>query len=245
MSKQSSPAGKLPPHDLDSERAVLGAVMIDPDAVVQVAEVLRPEHFYEEAHRQIYQAMQDLFENRQPIDVVTLTAQLKKMKQLSAIGGASTIAELSNSVSTAANVKHYAQIVKDSWVKRSVITISSELTTMAFDEGKEALNLVDTAEQQIFALSQNQMTRNFTPIKIALAESFERLDELQRNSGELRGVPTGFADVDNLLAGLQKSNLVILAARPGVGKTAFALNIAQFAAVTAKKKNWLFLVGNE
>lgn len=240
MSKSLSPSAKLPPHDLDAERAVLGAVMIDPDAVVQVAEVLRPEHFYEEPHRQIYQAMQDLFENRQPIDVVTLTAQLKKMKELSAVGGASTIAELSNSVSTAANVKHYAQIVKDSWVKRSVISISGELTTMAFDEGKEALQLVDTAEQQIFALSQNQMARNFTPIKVALAESFERLDELQRNSGELRGVATGFADVDNLLAGLQKSNLIILAARPGVGKTAFALNIAQFAAVTAKKKVGFF-----
>jgi replicative DNA helicase len=240
MSKISSQSPKLPPHDLDAERAVLGAVMIDPDAIVQVAEILRPEHFYEDSHAQIYQAMQDLFENRQPIDVVTLTAQLKKMKQLSVVGGASTIAELSNSVSTAANVKHYAQIVKDSWVKRSVISISGELTTMAFDEGKEALALVDTAEQQIFALSQNQMARNFTPIKVALAESFERLDELQRNSGELRGVPTGFADVDNLLAGLQKSNLIILAARPGVGKTAFALNIAQFAAVTAKKKIGFF-----
>lgn len=227
---------KLPPHNLDAERSVLGAILIDKDAIINVAEILKPEYFYDSQHSQIYDAIQSLYEKRQPIDVVTLSDQLKRQKKLTAIGGASALVELSNSVSTAANVVHYAKIVKDLAIKREIISLSSELATLAFDEGKETVDVVNEAEQRIFQLSQNNTQRAFIPIKQALAESFERLDELQRNSGELRGVPTGFHDVDNVLAGMQKSNLLILAARPGVGKTAFSLNIAQHAAVVAKKK---------
>jgi replicative DNA helicase len=227
---------KLPPHNLDAERSVLGAILIDKEAIVNVAELMKPDFFYDTQHMQIYEAMQALYEKRQPIDVVTLSDQLKRNKKLTAVGGASTIVELSNAVSTAANVVHYAQIVKDLAIKRSIISLSSDLATLAFDEGKETTEVVNTAEQRIFELSQNNTQRAFMPIKQALAESFERLDELQRNSGELRGVPTGFHDVDNLLAGMQRSNLLILAARPGVGKTAFSLNIAQYASVIAKKK---------
>lgn len=231
---------KLPPHNLDAERSVLGAILIDREAIVSVAEVLKPEYFYDTQHVQIYEAMQALYEKRQPIDVVTLSDQLKRNKKLTAVGGASAIVELSNTVSTAANVTHYAQIVRDFAIKRSIITLSSDLATLAFDESKETTEVVNTAEQRIFELSQNNVQRDFVPIKLALADSFERLDELQRNSGELRGVPTGFHDVDAVLAGLQKSNLIILAARPGVGKTAFSLNIAQYAAVAAKKKIGFF-----
>jgi len=229
-------AAKLPPHNLDAERSVLGSVLIDKEAIVTVAELLKPDYFYDAQHVQIYEAMESLYEKRQPIDVVTLSDQLKRNKKLTVVGGASTIVELSNTVSTAANVAHYAQIVRDLAIKRSIITLSSDLATLAFDESKETTDVVNTAEQRIFELSQNNTQRAFTPIKQALAESFERLDELQRNSGELRGVPTGFHDVDTLLAGMQRSNLIILAARPGIGKTAFSLNIAQYAAVVAKKK---------
>jgi replicative DNA helicase len=231
---------KLPPHDLDAERSVLGAIMIDKDAIVNVSELLQPSYFYDEKHSSIYDGMQTLYEQRQPIDVVTLTDQLKKTKKLTAVGGASALVEISNSVSTAANVVNYAKIVKGLAMKRSVIRLSAELAELAFDESKAVQDVVDTAEQRVFELSQHQTTKAFIPIKEALAESFERLDELQKNNGELRGVATGFADVDNLLAGMQKSNLIILAARPGIGKTAFSLNIAQYASVIGKKKIGFF-----
>ena len=231
---------KIPPHDLDAEKSVLGAILIDKDAIVNVAEVLRPEYFYDEQNRYMFEAMVSLYEKRQPIDVVTLTDQLKRLKKLSAVGGASAVVEISNAVSTAANAVNYAKIIKGLAIKRAVISLSGELSELAFDEGKEVQQVVDVAEQRIFELSQNQTTRAFTPIKEALAESFERLDELQKNSGELRGVATGFVDLDGILAGMQKSNLIILAARPGVGKTAFALNITQYAAITGKKKIGFF-----
>jgi replicative DNA helicase len=231
---------KIPPHDLEAERSVLGAILIDKDAIVNVAEIVRQEYFYDEKHRAFYEAMEALYEKRQPIDVVTLTDQLKKMKKLKETGGAGAIVEISNAVSTAANVTHYARIVKNLALKRSVISLSGELAEMAFDESKEAQTVIDTAEQRIFEVSQHQTSQAFQPIKEALAESFERIDELQRNSGELRGVPTGFSDLDAVLAGLQRSNLIILAARPGMGKTAFALNMTQYAAVVAKKKVGIF-----
>jgi len=231
---------KIPPHNLDAEQSVLGAIMIDKDAIVNVADTLHPEFFYEEAHQEMYSAMVILYDKRQSIDVVTLTDQLKKMKKLVIVGGASKIVEISNAVSTAANALQYAQIVKNLAIKRSIIKLSGELAEIAFDEGKEAQNVIDVAEQRIFEISQNQTQQAFIPLKDALAESFERIDELQRNSGELRGIPTGFSDLDGLLAGLQRSNLIILAARPGMGKTALALNMAQYASVIAKKRIGFF-----
>jgi replicative DNA helicase len=236
MKRNDQLTARIPPQNLEAEKSVLGAILIDKDAIVNVSEIMRAEYFYDESHRRIFEAMLTLYEKRQPIDVVTLTDQLKKTKHLADVGGASAIVDISNSISTAANAVHHAKIIKDLAIKRSVISLSSQLTDMAFDEGREVMDLVNTAEQQVFQLSQNQSSRAFIPIKEALAESFERLDELQRNSGELRGVATGFTDLDNLLTGLQKSNLIILAARPGMGKTAFSLNMAQYAAVVSKKK---------
>jgi replicative DNA helicase len=231
---------KVPPHDLEAEKSVIGSVLIDKDAIVNVAEIVRSDYFYDDSHKIIYEAMVVLYEKRQPIDVVTLTDQLKKMKKLSEVGGAARIAEVSNTVSTAANVVHYARIIKDLALKRSLIALSSELGELAFDASKEVQQVIDTAEQRVYELSQRQTAQAFMPIKEALAESFERIDELQKNSGELRGVPTGFNDLDALLAGLQKSNLIILAARPGMGKTAFALNMTQYAAIAAKKRIGFF-----
>ncbi len=234
------PNARILPHDLDAEKSVLGAILIDSEAIVKVADLLHSESFYHPSHQHIYASMEALYEKRQPIDAVTLTNQLKKMKQLTEIGGASTVAELTTLVSTSANVVHYAKLVSETYIKRRLISTSGELSELAFDDSKEVEDIVDAAEQKIFALSQSHVKKAFTPIKETLAESFERLDELQRSGGDLRGLPTGFADLDGILAGLQKSNLIILAARPGMGKTAFALNITMHASVVAKKKVGIF-----
>lgn len=231
---------KLPPHDLDAERSVLAAALIDPEAMIKATEVLIPESFYVKAHQLIFEAMVELFEQREPIDVVTLTNQLKKMKKLAPVGGASALSQLSTIVSTSANVGHYAQLVREYYVKRQLISLSGEMSDMAFDDGKNIKDVLDLAEQKVLGISQIHNTKAFIPIKNTLVESFDRLDELQRSGSDLRGVPTGFQDLDALLAGMQKSNLIILAARPGMGKTAFALNIAQNVAVLAKKKIGVF-----
>jgi replicative DNA helicase len=231
---------RVPPHNIDAEESVLGSVLIDVEAIIKIGEIIRPESFYTPAHQAIYQAMETLYENRSPIDAVTLTNQLKKQKQLKQAGGASRIAELSNLVSTAANVEHYAKLIVEAHVKRRIIRLSGELSEKAFDPSVETGELMDIAEQKVFKVSQTRSDKAFTPLKDTLVESFERLDELQRSGDDLRGVPTGFVDLDRVLAGLQRSNLIVLAARPGMGKTALALNIAQYVAASAGKKVGFF-----
>ena len=232
--------GKIVPNDLEAEKSVLSAILIDSEAIIKIADVLRSDSFYTPAHAHMYSAMVALYEKRQPIDAVTLTSELKKQKKLKEIGGASYVAELSGHVSTAANVVDYANLVESAAIKRRLMTISSEIGDAALDAGIEAKDALDLAEQKVFALSQAHTGKSFTHLKDTLVESFERIDELQRSDGKLRGVATGFQDLDNLLAGLQKSNLIILAARPGMGKTAFALNIAQHAAIADKQKVGMF-----
>lgn len=231
---------KVPPHNLAAEVSVLGSILIDEDAILQIAEIIKPEDFYEPSHRLIYEAMVNLFEKRQPIDAVTLTDQLKKNQNLTASGGPSAIAKLTNEVSTSSNITHYAQLVAEASMRRQLISMTSEVGELAFDESKETQDILDATEQKIFAISQTQDRDAFVPIKDTLAESFERLDEMQRNPGSMRGIPTGLMDLDNILAGLNKSNLLILAARPGMGKTAFSLNVAQHIAVVEKKKVGFF-----
>jgi replicative DNA helicase len=231
---------KLPPHDKDAERSVLAACLIDSDAIVKVSELLVPESFYAPEHQVIFEAMRDLYEKREPIDVVTLTAQLKKNKLLTKAGGATGLTELSNLLSTAANVTHYARLVREKYIKRTLISLAGDMSDLAFDDSKDARDILDLAEQRVLSVSQIQDDRSFIPLKDTLVESFDRIDELQKSGGQLRGVSTGFDDVDRMLAGLQKSNLIILAARPGMGKTAFALNIAHNASVLTKKKVGFF-----
>jgi len=225
---------KIPPHSDEAEKCVLGSCLIDKDAVIAVVEFLRPEHFYDEVNGAIFSAIIALYEERVPIDLVTLTEKLKKQKNLSKVGGASYISNLVSEVPTAANAEHYGHIIKNDFTKRQLISSSSRITEMAFDETVEANMVLDRAEQEIFALSQAHLKQVFQPIKDALAESFDRLDELHKKSGGLRGLPTGFKDLDNVTAGLQDSNLIILAARPGIGKTAFILNMARHIAVEEK-----------
>jgi replicative DNA helicase len=227
-------SAKVPPHSDDAETSVLGSILLDKDAIVQVSEFLQPEHFYQNKHGDIYRAMINLFEAREPIDLVTLPQKLKSMKLLEAVGGVSYISTLVEGVPSSANIRHYGEIIQAYYTRRRLIADSSSMIEMSFDEGVEISNILDSAEQKVFSLSQASVKQGFTPIRNVLAESFDRLDELSKKSGTLRGVATGFTDLDNCLAGMQDSNLIILAARPGMGKTAFSLNIAQYASVVSK-----------
>lgn len=212
------PKTRIPPHSEETEASLLGALLIDKDAVTAVASMLLPEHFYTRNHQLIFEAILGLYEERQPVDVVTVAEALKKKRALSRVGGRSFLASLVNRVPTSAHVDSYAKIIKDLYTKRTLISISSGIVDESFDEGKETSQVLEKAEQAIFSLSQKHLTRNFIPIKEALAESFDRLDELHKKAGGLRGVPTGFRDLDDTLAGMQDSNLLILAGRPGLGK---------------------------
>jgi len=225
---------RIPPHDETAEQSVLGAVLLDKDAMIDVAEFLRPEHFYKEAHKYIFTAMLILFERHEPVDVVTLTAEVKKLGKLKEVGGTAYISDLLNVVPTSAHAEKYGRIIQDHFVKRELISASAKITEEAFADGAEARAILDTAEQEIFAISQLNTRRDFVPVKSVLASSFDRLDELHKRAGGLRGVPSGFSDLDNKLAGFQDSNLIVLAARPGQGKTAFTLNIAQHITTAVK-----------
>ena len=185
---------RVPPHSLEAEASVLGSLLIDKEAIAEIAGFLRPEHFYKDSHSRIYKAMLSLYEEREPIDLVTVSDKLKKDKSLTKVGGANYLSELANKVPTAAHVEHYAKLVKDEYTKRELISTAGNITEMAFDEGKDISEILDTAERNIFGLSQQHLQRVFIAIKDALAESFDRLDELHKSAGGLRGVPTGFTD---------------------------------------------------
>lgn len=225
---------RIPPHADDAERSILGSILIDKNAIVDISVTLRPEMFYNENNGKIFEAMMALYENRDPIDVLTVSDWLKKEKALDRVGGKTYLSDLSNEVPVASHVPKYAQIVRDCYIKRLLITAGAEMGEMGFDESKPLIEILDKAEQSVYALSQTHVRKSFVAIKDALAESFDRLDSLHNSPDGLRGVPTGFGDLDNMLAGMQDSNLIILAARPGIGKTTFATNIAQFVAVEKK-----------
>jgi replicative DNA helicase len=230
----SSDSYKTPPHDVDAEKSVLGAILINPATLSEVAEFLKSEQFYLTEHQLIYSCMLTLYEKLQPIDIVTLKNGLTHDGNLKKIGGASYLSELIDIVPTAAHAEHYAHIVQDHFIKRKLIELSSKMVENAFDEKTETKNLLDDAEKEIFALSREHLHRDFIELKEILAESFERLEEFVKKGVHLRGVPTGFAELDAKLAGMQNSNLLILAARPGVGKTTLALNMALHIATKDK-----------
>ncbi len=227
-------ADRLPPQNLDAEKSVLGSLLLDHDALIRIAESLRPEHFYRQAHSLIYAAILRLFEAREPADLITLSDELNRFQELDKVGGDGYLAELAAGVPTAAHIEHYARIVKDNYTRRQLITTASKVTQLSFESMEPIEQILDQAEQTLFAISQNHLKQNFTSLQHTLAANFDRLEELHKNKGALRGVPTGFRDIDNKLAGLQDSNLIILAARPSVGKTSLALNICQYVAVEKK-----------
>lgn len=227
-------AVRIPPHSPEAEESVLGSLLLDKEAIIAVAEFLIPVDFYDERHREIYESAISLYEDRIPIDVLTISERLRKRKSLKKVGGVTYLVELANKVPTAAHVEHYGKIVKDSATKRSLMRAATKLVDFSMDEGLAADELLDKAEAEVFSLTQRHLQKTFMHVKDALADSFDRLDELHKHSEGLRGLPTGFQELDNTLAGLQRSNLIILAARPGIGKTTLALNIAQHLAVKAK-----------
>lgn len=221
---------RIQPQNLDAEKSVLGSVLIDSDAIINVAEFLRPEHFYLEKHQVIFEAILKLFEARDPIDMVTLSAALKKAKAIQKAGGASYLTELVEYTPSAANIKSYASLIKKSYTKRELIKASSKITELAFDDGIDEDEIIDKTEQVLYSVSKDTVKRDYLPIKDVLQNTFEKLDELYKHKGALRGVPSGFPTLDKKTNGFQENNLVIIAARPSVGKSSLAVNIAQFAA---------------
>lgn len=231
---------KIPPHNLEAEQAVLGSILVDRDAIIKIADFLKSEDFYKDTHSMIFQSIIELYEKREPIDILSLSNRLKEKKQLKTIGERSYLAELTNVLPTASNVTNYAKIVQSKATLRRLIQSSLKINDLAYTETEDVEKLLDEAEQHIFGISQKLLKQQFIPISSVLTEAFERIDELHKQKGKLRGIPIGFPDLDNLLAGLQKADLVILAARPSVGKTTLALDVARNIAIRQKKKVGIF-----
>lgn len=231
---------RVPPHDLQAEKSVLGAVLIDTSAIGIVAEFLKGPHFYQREHQIIFNAMIKLFEKQNPIDVITLKNQLQNEGELKNAGGQEYLSELINAVPTSAYVEQYAHIIRAQYTKRKLIEVSSRSVEKAFEDKGEIKELIDEIESEIFSLAEEHQHRDFIQLKEVLTTSFERLEEFMKSGTHTRGVATGFAGLDNKLSGLMPSNLVILAARPGVGKTTFALNIALNVAMKDRKSVGFF-----
>ena len=225
---------RVPPHHIEAEMSVLGSLMLDKDAIIKVADIVRVGDFYKDDHNIVYEAILKLYEDREPIDVLSLANRLEETSKLDAIGGSSYLASLVNTVPSASNVVHYAKLVQKKALLRRLISAASEIVEMGFDESEDVQKVLDEAEQKLFAVSQKYIKQDFIPIKSILEAAFNRIDELHKSDHAFRGVQTHYPDLDNLLAGLQKSDLLILAARPSVGKTTFALDIARQVGVYSK-----------
>jgi replicative DNA helicase len=223
-------AGRIPPQNVEAEASLIGSVLIEKDAIIKIADIVSPDDFYVDRNGLIFAAIMDLYEARQPIDIVSLSSKLADASELDRIGGAAYITELTSAVPTAAHVVHYAGIVAHKATLRRLIAAASNISGYGYDEQSPLDQLLDKAEQTIFEVSQKNLKQNFVPISSVLTDSFDRLNELHSNSGKLRGIPTGFKDLDKMLAGLQNSDLLILAARPSMGKTTFVMNIAHHIA---------------
>lgn len=229
-----TPKLKIPPQNVEAEQSVLGALLIDKNAILKVADVLNAKDFYNPQHEKIYAAIIDLWGRHQPVDVLSVTNFLKEQELLKDIGGSGYLADLTNQVSTASHVDHYTQIVKEKKVLRDLIKTSTEITENAFEPGEDIEAMLDGIEQKIMAISQRSMTQSFTPLEVELKTAYERIEKLHQGEGATRGVPTGFPDLDNILSGLQKSDMIVVGARPSLGKTTFALDMMRHAALKSK-----------
>ncbi len=225
------PASNLmPPQNVDAEKSLLGSLLLDKDAVIKVADIVKPEDFYEDRHGLIFSAMLALYEKMRPIDVVTVTDILRDRKQLDTIGGASYLATLAGGLPSSANVVRYAEIVSSKSTLRNLIAAGADISTFGRAEDKEIDLLLDEAEKRLFAVARKYLRGGFVSVREVLDEAFERIDKLHENRGQTRGVPSGFKLIDNILSGFQKSDLIVVAARPSIGKTSLALNFALNAA---------------
>jgi len=218
---------KVPPHNIEAERSVLGGILIDPQALLKVLEIIIPDDFYQESHKLIYKAIIELFENSEPYDLIKLHDHLMKKGTIQNIGGVPFLAELAEAVPIASNVHHYAHIVKNKSVLRRLIDASTSIASSCYDELDDVNEILESSEKLIYEISQAQIDQNYVDIKSILKDTIKDLEKLLSKKELITGVPTGFTDFDNLTAGLQRSDLIIIAGRPSMGKTAFALNIAQ------------------
>jgi len=231
---------KLPPQNIEAEQSLLGSILIDKDAIIKIADIVTADDFYVDGHGIIYRTILELFEKKEAIDLLSLTSRLEDRGQLDLIGGRSYLVNLTSQTPSAAHITSYAQIIQKKATLRRLISAASNILELGYQEEKEIDDVLDKSEQSIFAVSQKYLKEKFTHIKEVLTGAFDRIDELHREKGKLRGMPTGLKDLDNLLGGLQKSDLVILAARPSVGKTSLALDIARAAAIRYKKAVGIF-----
>jgi len=236
----SNSLAKLPPQNIEAEQSLIGSLLIDKDAIIRVADLITANDFYRDAHAILYATILELFEKKEAIDILSLTARLEDKKKLEAIGGRSYLVTLTNQTPSAAHVVSYAQIIQKKATLRRLITAANNILELGYHEEKEVNDVLDRAEQSIFSVSQQFLKEKFTPIQDVLSGAFDRIDVLHREKGKLRGLPTGYQDLDNLLAGFQKSDLIILAARPSVGKTSLALDMARHVAIKAKKSVGIF-----
>lgn len=227
---------RIPPQNLDAEKSIIGAILLDKEAIIKIVDIIKPEDFYEDRHGIIYQAILELFDQRKPIDIVTLSEILEAKGLTKEAGGSAYLAEVVNETPSAANIVHYAQICRDKAILRRLISASGEIGRLGYEEDSDISDTLDQAEQLLFSISQKSLKNKFAPISEVLNDAFDRIDKIHKDKdkGALRGVPSGFRDLDNLTAGFQKSDLIILAARPSMGKTSFALNLAENAAIDEK-----------
>ena len=226
--------GKVPPHDIEAEQAVIGSMLTDKDAVVEAIEVLKPDDFYRQDNKTIYEAILNLYNRAEPIDIITVKAELTSLGKLEAVGGLEYIAILPDKVPTTANVDKYIKIVEEKSILRNLIKAANELIDLGYAENEEIDNIMDRAEKRIFEISQGKNQKGYSALKDILVESFAEIEKLYNQKEAITGIPTGFADLDYKTAGLHNSDLILVAARPAMGKSAFALNIATNAAVQAK-----------
>lgn len=231
---------KLPPQSAEAEKSLLGSLILDKEAITKVADFLQVQDFYKKSHQEIYQATLDLFDKGEPIDVLSISTRLKEKKLLEKIGDVDYLTELVNYVPTSSNVLNYAKIVQKKRVLRDLIQASHQIGELGYNESEDTDIVLDNAEKIVFSIAQKSLSQRFVPLKENLKEAFERIDNLSKHQGNLRGLPTGFIDLDNILAGLQKSDLVILASRPGFGKSALSMNIALNVAINQKKPVGIF-----
>ena len=225
--------GKVPPHDDEAEQAVIGSMLTDKDAVISAIEVLKPEDYYREDNKTIYTAIMNLYAKAEPIDIITLKDELTSLGKLEAVGGLEYLATLPDKVPTTSNVEKYIKIVEEKSILRSLIKTANELIQIGYDQNEEVEVLMDSAEKKIFDLMQRKSQKGYSSIRDILVDSFTELEQLYNQKQHITGVASGFIDLDNKTAGFHKSDLVLIAARPAMGKTAFALNIATYAAVSA------------
>ncbi|MDP4001097.1 MAG: replicative DNA helicase [bacterium] len=231
---------RIPPQNVEAEQSVLGSLLLDKDAVIKIADTCSAEDFYDDKHALIYRAILKLFDERSSIDILTVSNKLDEGGSLGKIGGMSYLTTLVNTVPSSAHVVHYANIVKHKGTLRRLISQASEIVSMGYQEDNDLETILDQAEQKLFSVSQKSLKQNFVPIGEILHETFDRLDELHRDKGKLRGLPTGYTDLDQKLGGLQKSDLIILAGRPSTGKTSLALDIVRNVAVEHKSSVAIF-----